>query len=40
MLIQKNDYGKTPLHIVSENGHINIVEYLTKECKCNVNTKE
>ena len=38
-LIKNND-GYTPLHISSQEGHLNIVKYLIEECKCDPNIKD
>ena len=36
----KDNYGYTPLHHASRNGHLNIVQYLTQECHSDVESKD
>lgn len=36
----RDQSGKTPLHLTSDGGYLNLVKYLVLECKININTKD
>ena len=35
-----NNNGRSPLHFASMNGHLNIIQYLSKECNCDVDSED